>query len=149
MEALRNAARLLRLELQSLEVKRREDVEPSLEAAARQRAGGLVVLNDPLTWGQAKLIGDLAVRHRLPAIYDGRLFLSFGLEGLIFYGPSDLDISRRVAAYVDKLLKGAKPVDLPVEQPTKFELVLNKRAARAIGLKLPQSFLLRADAVIE
>jgi putative ABC transport system substrate-binding protein len=93
------------------------------------------------------LIAELATRHRLPAIYGGREFVEAG--GLMFYGPSFPDIYRRAATYVDKIFKGTRPADLPVEQPAKFELVINGKAAKALGLEIPGSMLLRVDEVIE
>src|SRR5262249_19734536 len=102
---------------------------------------------DTVTQANRQLIGLLAVRHRLPAIYAAREFIDAG--GLMSYGVSYPDLYRRAAIYVDKIFKGAKPGDLPIEQPTKFELVINLRAAKAIDLSIPETFLVRADEVIE
>ena len=102
---------------------------------------------EALTQAHRKLIAELAVKHRLPAIYGGREFVDAG--GLMFYGPSFPDIYHRFATYVDKRFKGTKPADLPVEQPTRFELIVNVRAAKALGLDVPSSLLARADEVIE
>ena len=108
---------------------------------------GLVDIPDPMTLSQRKTIVELAARHRLPAIYESSAFAEAG--GLIAYGPDYTELSRRAAVYVDKILRGAKVADLPVEFPTKFELIVNLKAARALGLAIPQSVLLRADRVIE
>ena len=113
----------------------------------RARAGGLVVVDDPMFIDYQRQIADLASRSRLPGIYGLREFVDAG--GLMSYGPSMADAFRRSAAFVDKILKGAKPGDLPVEQPTKLELVINLRTARALGLTIPQSLLFRADAIIK
>ena len=112
------------------------------------RASDAIVVGlEGVTQAHRKTIADLAAKHRLPAIYGGREFVEAG--GLIFYGPSFTDIYRRAATYVDRILKGANPADLPVEQPTKFELVINGRAARALGLEIPANVRLLADEVIE
>jgi ABC-type uncharacterized transport system substrate-binding protein len=107
----------------------------------------LIVLTDPILFSLRKRTVDLANRNRLPAVYFFQGFVDEG--GLMSYGPSDADLYRRAAGYVDRILKGAKPGDLPVEQPTKFELFVNLKAAKTIGIKIPESFLLRADRVID
>jgi putative tryptophan/tyrosine transport system substrate-binding protein len=107
----------------------------------------LVVGLEALTQAYRRLIAELAVKYRVPAIYGGREFVDAG--GLIFYGPSFPDIYRRFATYVDKIFKGARPADLPVEQPTRFDMIVNVRAAKAIGLVVPATLLTRADEVIE
>jgi len=145
-EDLRAAARLLGVQLHSLEVRRAGDFEPALKAAVRERAGGLLVLADRLTVSYQDVIHDLAAAKRLPAIFPLR---TFNDRALLSYAPSRSEITLRVAAYVDKILKGAKPADLPVEEPREFELIVNLQAARAIGLTLPRSLLLRAYKVIE
>jgi len=104
-------------------------------------------LTDPLTFGQRRRILELAAKHKLPGMYEVREFVNEG--GLVSYGPSLVAMMRRAAAYVDKILKGAKPADLPVERPTTFELVINIKTAKALGLTMPPSFLLRVDQVIE
>jgi putative ABC transport system substrate-binding protein len=113
----------------------------------REHADGLYVLGDPLTVGNRVRIVELAVKQRMPGIYFWRQFVDAG--GLMSYGPSFGDMFRRAATYVDKILKGAKPADLPVEQPTRFELVINLKTAKALRLTIPQSILVRADQVIQ
>ena len=114
---------------------------------AKERVGALLVLSDSIFNSHRTRLADLAARSRLPAAYGVRESVEAG--GLMSYGPSFLDSFRRAATYVDKILKGAKPAELPVEQPTKFELVINMKTAKALGLTIPQSVLLRADEVIQ
>jgi len=114
---------------------------------AKERVGALLVLSDAIFSSHRTRLADLAARTRLPAAYGVRDSVEAG--GLMSYGPSILDSYRRAATYVDKILKGAKPAELPVEQPTKYELVINMKTAKALGLTIPQSVLLRADHVIE
>jgi putative ABC transport system substrate-binding protein len=116
-------------------------------AMVRERAVALLVLSDPLTVLHRTRLADLAAKRRLPTMYPWREFVDAG--GLMAYGPSLPDLYRRAATYVDKILKGAKPADLPVEQPTRFELVINLKTAKALGLTIPQSILIRADQVIQ
>ena len=139
------AARTLGIEAQLLDVRRPEDLSPAVEAASSQRAA-LIVGNDTVTLASRTHVIELVTKHRLPAIYAAREFVEAG--GLIAYAVSYPDLYRRVATYVDKILKGAKPADLPIEQPTKFELVINLKTAGA-GLTIPPSLLTRADEVIE
>jgi putative ABC transport system substrate-binding protein len=141
------AARGLGIQLQSLAVRSPGDFHRALEAAARQRAGALLTVEDPLTVGQRTQILDFTAKNRLPAMHGLREFVEVG--GLMSYGVSLADLRRRAAGYVDKILKGAKPGDLPIEQPTKFELVINLKTAKALGLTIPPSVLQRADQVIE
>jgi putative ABC transport system substrate-binding protein len=142
------AAHALRLSVQSVEVARAEDIEGAFTVLAEQRAQALIVDGpNPVGVSNREKIVSLAERNRLPALYPSREYVDSG--GLISYGPSITDSFRRAAAYVDKILKGAKPSDLPVERPTKFELAVNLKTAKALGLKIPQSLLLRADQVIE
>ncbi len=144
----RVAAEALGVRLQSLEVQGDPtDFERAFSAIAKERPDGLFVTLDPFTSLHRGRIAELAAQHRLPAIYELREFVDAG--GLMAYGPSSRDLWRRAATYVDKILKGAKPGDLPVEQPTRFELVINLKTARALGLTIPQSVLLRADHLIE
>jgi putative ABC transport system substrate-binding protein len=114
---------------------------------AKERVGALLVLSDAMLSSHRTRLADLAARSRLPTAYGNRESVEGG--GLMSYGPSFLDLHRRSAIYVDKILKGAKPADLPVEQPTKFELVINLKTAKALGLTIPPSVLLRADHIIE
>ena len=113
----------------------------------RARAGALTVLGSAMFFVERRRLVDLAAKNRLPAVYGLREYVDAG--GLMAYGPNIADLYRRAATYVDKILKGAKPVDLPVEQPTKFELVINMKTAKALGLTIPQSLLLRADEIIQ
>jgi putative ABC transport system substrate-binding protein len=140
-------ARSLGVQLQLLDVRNPEDLGRAFDAATRQRADALVVAVDALTQSNRQLIVDLAAKHRLPAIYGSDEFVYSG--GLITYTVSFPHLYYRAATYVDKILKGAKPGDLPVEQPTKFELVINMKTAKALGITIPQSILVRADRVIE
>lgn len=142
------AARLMGLELQSVEVSRAEDLDRAFSAVTKQRAQALVLPGvNPVGFMNRGKIATFAQRSRLPAMYPTREYVDSG--GLMSYGPSLSDQFRRAATYVDKILKGAKPADLPVEQPRKFELVINLKTAKAIGLTIPQSILLRADQILE
>lgn len=140
-------ARALGLRLQVLEVSEPGQIEGAIEAAVRDRADALHVLGDPIFHSPPTRLPELAARTRLPAIYIAADLVRAG--GLMSYGPNLPELFRRAATYVDRLLKGAKPAELPVEQPTKFELVINLRTAKALGLTIPSSLLLRADQVIE
>jgi putative ABC transport system substrate-binding protein len=145
---LRQAAQSLGLELLPHEVRSPDDFSAAVESASKQRAGAVLVASTPLFSGprRAQLI-ELLTRYRLPAVSSWRDFAEAG--GLMAYGPIGLhEQFRRAAAYVDKILKGAKPGELPVEQPTKFELVVNLKTANALGLTIPPALLLRADEVI-
>jgi putative tryptophan/tyrosine transport system substrate-binding protein len=144
---LPDAAERLRLTLFTVEARAAEALEGAFETAVRSRAGAILALGDPLVFVQRARIAELAAKHRLPAMYLFRESVEAG--GLMAYGPSFHDLGRRAAGYVDKILKGAKPGDLPVEQPTKFELVINLKTAKALGLTIPPSLLARADQVIE
>jgi len=147
LPALEAAARSLGVELQILEVRRPEDFQRAFGAARKGRAGALNVLASPFLYGHRQTIIDLAAKNRLPAIYQWREMAEAG--GLMSYGPTLSELFRLCATVLDKILKGAKPGDLPVEQPKKFELVINLKTAKAIGLKIPQSVLVRADEVIQ
>ncbi|MGB8401934.1 ABC transporter substrate-binding protein, partial [Bradyrhizobium sp.] len=146
-EALKTTASNLRIEPQLLDVKKMEDLEVAFEVAAEQHADALIVENDGLIHANRRLITGLAIKHKLPAMYATRELVDEG--GLLSYSVDYANLYFRAATFVDKIFKGAKPSDLPVEQPTKFELVVNLNAARSIGLPLAESFLLRADKVIE
>jgi len=122
-------------------------LEPAFDKMAQDRVEALVVFMSPTFNTQTKRLADLASQHRLPTMYEFRGFAAAG--GLMSYGAEISDIFRRAATYVDRLLKGAKPADLPVEGPTKFELVINRKTAQTLGLEIPQSLLRQADQVIE
>ncbi|HKZ05669.1 MAG TPA: ABC transporter substrate-binding protein [Methylomirabilota bacterium] len=141
------AARSLGVQLQLLEARGPNEFDAAFAAMAKERAGGLLVLSDVMFNAHRTRLAELAARSRLPAAYAVRESVEAG--GLMSYGPSFLDLHRRSAAYVDKILKGAKPADLPVEQPTQFELVINLKTAKALGLTMPPSLLRQADEVIE
>ena len=141
------AARALGIQPQLFDVRKPEDFPAAFDAAVRQRADAIVVGIDAITQANRRPIAELALKNRLPTIYPAREFVDAG--GLVSYGVSYPDLYRRAARFVDKILRGAKPADLPVEQPTKFELVINLKTAKALGLTIPQSVLLRADQVIE
>jgi putative ABC transport system substrate-binding protein len=143
---MQSAARALGLMLQSLEVRDPNALEQAFAAMTRERAEALIVAIDPLVVIHRTQIVNLAAQSRLPTMAGLRLFVEAG--GLIAYGPSLPDLYRRAAVYVDKILKGAKPADLPIEQPTKFELDINLRTAQALGLTIPPSLLFQADEVI-
>jgi len=141
------AARALGVRVQPLEAQGPSDIDRAFVAMTRERAGALLVLSDSMLIVQRERIADLAAMNRLPAVYGLRLHAEAG--GLMAYGANLLDLVRLTATFVDKILKGAKPADLPVEQPTKFELEINLKTAKALGLTIPQSLLQRADQVIQ
>jgi putative tryptophan/tyrosine transport system substrate-binding protein len=146
-EEFKTAAPSLGLEVQLLDVRKPEDIERAFDTAIAQRADAILVGNDTVTLANRRQVVELAAKHRLLAMYHAREFVDAG--GLMTYGVSYPDLYRRAATFVDKIFKGAKPADLPVEQPTKFELVLNLKAAKALGLDVPATVLARADEVIE
>jgi putative ABC transport system substrate-binding protein len=135
-----------RVKLQYLDIRDPKDIETAFRAASKGRAEALLVLASPLFVLQRTQLTDLALKNRLPAIYDRREFVDDG--GLMSYGTNFADMSRRAATYVDKILKGAKPADIPVEQPKKFEFIINLKAAKQIGLTIPPNVLARADKVV-
>ncbi len=141
------AARVLNVQLVPLEARAPGEFESAFAAMARERAAATIVLPDPMFVTHRERIVRLSAQGRLPAVYAFREFVDSG--GLMSYGANIADNARRSAAYVDKILKGAKPADLPVEQPSKFELVINLKTAKALGLTIPQSVLIRADEVIQ
>jgi putative ABC transport system substrate-binding protein len=141
------AARRLGVQLQLVQALSPQDLENAFAEIARGSADSLIVLPSPMLYSEFRPIVDLAAKNRLPAMYQAREFADVG--GLMSYGANLPDLSRRAATYVDKILKGAKPADLPVEQPTKFELVVNLKTAMELGLTIPREFLLLADEVIE
>ena len=133
--------------LLSLAAKGPDDIERAFALIGKERPGGLLIIGDPMFATHRRRIAELAAKARLPAVSTIRQFAEAGL--LLSYGTNFADLYYRAAAYVDKILKGAKPADLPVEQPTKFELVINLTTAKALGLRIPQSLLQRADQLIE
>ena len=141
------ASRTLGVRLQAVKARGPEDFERAFSDVTKARAGALIVLTSVMFINERRRLVDLAAKNRLPTVYPQRDFVDVG--GLMSYGPDFADLWRRAAAYVDKILKGVKPADLPVEQPTKFELIINLKTAKALGLTIPQSLLLRADQVIE
>ena len=141
------AARTLAVELQVVEVPEVAELDRAFSAITRSRADGLIVLASAMFFNERKRIIDLATKSRLPSMSNAREFAQLG--GLIAYGASLSDLQRRSATYVDRILKGAKPADLPVEQPTKFELIVNLRTAKSLGLDMPPALLAGADEVIE
>jgi putative ABC transport system substrate-binding protein len=142
-----SAARTLEVELQSLGIREPADIVGALEAAVAQQPDAMIAVEDPLTIDLRKKIAEFAIGHRLPPVSGLRVFADSGT--LMTYGANLADIVRRSVVYVDKILKGAKPSDLPVEQPTKFELVINLKTAKSLGLTIPSLLLARADEVIE
>jgi len=145
--AIEAAARQVRVQLLRFDIRNADDLERVFLMAKRDGAEALTVLASAFFNANRKQIVDLAARSRLPAIYESREYAEAG--GLLTYGQDLTDLFRRAATYVDKILKGTKPADLPVEQPTKFELVVNLKTAKALGLAIPQSILVRADEVIQ
>jgi putative ABC transport system substrate-binding protein len=139
-------AHTLGLEVANLEIRQTDDIAPALEAL-KGHADALYVATDPLVFTNRVRINSMAQDARLPTIYGSREYVDAG--GLMSYGPSYTDLFRHAADYVDKILRGAKPSDIPVEQPTKFELVINLKIARALGLEVSPTLLARADEVIE
>jgi putative ABC transport system substrate-binding protein len=142
-----SAAKLLGIDIQSLGVKGPDELAGAFEAIRSQHPDAAITIEDPLTVDQRQQITDFMSAHRVPAIYGLREFAQVG--GLMTYGAALSDLFRRSATYVDKILKGAKPGDLPVQQPTKFEFVINLKAAKKVGLEVPATLLARADEVIE
>jgi len=141
------AAQFLGVQLQAAELRDRDDLEPAFAAIKRERAEALFMIRSPIVNDLTKRIVNLAAKSRLPAIYDEKRFPQLG--GLMSYGTDLADLDRRAAIYVDKILKGANPADLPIERPTKFELVINLRTAKALGLKIPAHLLMEAEGVIQ
>jgi len=147
LKQMRSAAQKMRLQLYPVEISTEDGLQDAFAAMNKAAVQALVVLTDPILFSQRKRTVDLANSNRLPAVY---FFKGYAEEGgLMSYGPSDTDLFRRTATYVDRILKGTKPGDLPIEQPTKFELFINLKSANMVGLTVPESFLLRADKVIE
>jgi putative ABC transport system substrate-binding protein len=147
LHATSAAAQTLALQLQLVAVQGPDEFDRAFSTMIGERADAFVVFPSPMLFNERRHIVGLAAKHRLPMMSLAREFVELG--GLMAYGASISDLFRRSATYVDKILKGAKPADLPVEQPTKFELVINLKTARALGLEIPPTLLARADAVIE
>ena len=145
--AIQAVAPSLRVEVNPVNVRDAGEIERAVAAFARSPNGGLIVTASALATRHRDLIITLAARHKLPAVYFERFFVAAG--GLISYGPDYVDQYRRAAGYVDRILKGEKPADLPVQAPTKYELVINLKTAKALGLDVPPTLLARADEVIE
>ena len=145
--AIQAVAPSLRVEVSAVNVRDATEIEHAVAAFARAANGGLIVTQSALAAIHRELIVTLAARHKLPAVYNSRLFVAAG--GLMSYGAGLADQDRRAADYVDRILKGEKPADLPVQAPTKYELVINLKTAKALGLDVPPSLLARADEVIE
>jgi putative ABC transport system substrate-binding protein len=143
----RDAARRLGVQLQPLQARNSGEIEQAFNTATMERAAALIVFDDPVIWSYRAQIVAHAAKRRLPVMYGFRDFVDEG--GLMSYGPDRVNHYRRTAIYVDKILRGARPADLPVEQPTKFELIVNVTTAKALGLTIPPSLLLRVDQVIE
>jgi putative tryptophan/tyrosine transport system substrate-binding protein len=147
LEAIKAAGPSLGMQVQAVPVRSASEYESAFAAMTRERCDGVLVLSTPLFIAGAKPLAELAIKHKLPSLFGPRHHVEAG--GLMSYSPDRVDLWRRGAVFVDKILKGAKPADLPVQQPTKFELVINLNTAKAIGVKIPEAFLLRADEVIE
>ena len=147
LKAVEAVSRTLGLRLQSVAVRSATEFESAFSAIVRERAGAVLFLSTPLFMGEAKRLAELALTHKLPTMFGPREHVEAG--GFMSYGPDRADLYRRAAAYVDKILKGANAADLPVQQATKFELVINLKTAKALGLTIPQSVLLRADQIID
>jgi putative ABC transport system substrate-binding protein len=145
--AIQSVAPSFGVELSPVNVRDPNDMERAITAFARVANGGVILTSSGLSIVHRALIVTLTARHKLPAVYSNRLFVSGG--GLISYGPDSIDPYRRAAGYVDRILKGEKPADLPVQQATRFELAINLKTARTLGLEIPPSLLARADEVIE
>jgi putative tryptophan/tyrosine transport system substrate-binding protein len=143
---LREVAQALGVTLQRVEAQRPDEIEEAFRTMAARRADALVVLSDPVFWTNRARIVDLAREHHLPTIYEWRSYVEAG--GLMAYGANPAALHRRASALVDKILKGAKPADLPIEQPMTFELAVNLKTAQALGLTLPPTLLLQATEVI-
>lgn len=147
LKEVETAARALGLQIQRVDFHAPEDLESAFVSMRKERAAGVVLLADPTIVGHRRRVAELAAKYRLPAIFTGSAYAEAG--GLMAYGANAPAMFRRAADYVDRILKGAKPGDLPVEQPTKFELVINGKTAKALGLTIPQALLIMADKVIE
>ena len=146
-EQAQSAAPAVGITVRSMEVRDLRELDTAFDAIVKERSDALLLLADPFTGSQRKQIVEFAAQKRLPAIYESSEFVDAG--GLMSYGPSFPQHFRRAAYFVDKILKGAKPGDLPIEQPTKFELIINMKTAKALGIKIPDSIMVQATKVIE
>jgi putative ABC transport system substrate-binding protein len=144
---IQRAAQTLGVTVYSAEARAPADLDRTFAAIKTERADALLVITDPVTFGQRQRVIEFATQSSLPTMFEVREFVDAG--GLLSYGPSLIGMVKRSAVFVDRILKGAKPADLPVEQPTEFELVANLKAAKAIGKTIPQPLLLRADSVVQ
>jgi putative ABC transport system substrate-binding protein len=147
LKAAETAARALGLKARVFEIRDVPDLEGAFRTVKAERADVMYVLPSPLFSRHRARLAELAVKHRLPGIYESQEYVKVG--GLMSYGPNFPDLFRRSASYVDRILKGAKPADLPIEQPTKFDFVINLKTAKALGLTIPPSLLARADEAIQ
>jgi putative ABC transport system substrate-binding protein len=147
VQLAQEAARALGLQLQSLEARDPDEIDRAFATMSKEQAGAVIVLTDALLVAHATRIADLAAKHRLPAVYSVTDYIEVG--GLMSYGGSVYERYRRTAVFVDRILRGAKPADLPVEQPTRFELIVNLRTARGLSITIPPSVLARADRVVQ
>ena len=147
VRAIEAAARQLQVQLDLVDVRAPRQLESAFKELTQRRTRAVLLVADPMLFGQSQRIVELTAHHRLPAVYEQRMFVDHG--GLLSYGQFVGERYQQMAVYVDRILRGAKPADLPVEQPTKFELVINLKTAKALGLAIPQSLLLRADEVIQ
>ena len=147
LKEIEDAGRSLGLQIKFRDVRDLDELDDAFSAMTSERTDALITTTGTLFYQQRRRLVDLAAKHRLPAMYDTREYAEIG--GLVAYGPNIPELNRRSADYVDKILKGAKPGDMPIEQPTKFELLINLKTATALGLAIPASLLARADEVIE
>jgi putative ABC transport system substrate-binding protein len=147
LASIQSAAASFRVDITPVDAREAKEIERGVTAFARGSGGGLIVTASPLASIHRELITTLAARHKLPAVYSARPYITAG--GLLSYGPDLIDQFRRAAGYVDRILKGEKPADMPVQAPTKYDLVINLRTAKALGLEVPSTLLARADEVIE
>jgi putative ABC transport system substrate-binding protein len=147
LAAVETGSRIVGFRIQSVAVRSAVDFDNAFSAMAQERAGAVLVLSTPLFMSGARRLADLALTHKLPSMFGPREHVEAG--GFMSYSPDRADLYRRAAGYVDRILKGAKPADMPIEQATQFELAINLKTANALGLTIPPSLLLRADQVIE
>jgi putative ABC transport system substrate-binding protein len=147
LKAAEGAARTMRLQLHVVGARNAAEIDQAFADMSKARVNGLAVMSTPMFASERRHLVELAAKGRLPAVYSFRLYVDAG--GLVSYGPNVPDLARRAAIYVDRILKGARPGDLPVEQPTKFELIISLKTAKALGLTIPQTVLARADQVID